>query len=450
MICLNCSSWTSSERKTGEGKVEMIEEAYVKFIKAIVAGDVCVIEQLVKDGVNINKSFNLYNFDTLFYKDVYVHDELIQYLFRDEMNLEFSDTKGVSPLVISILSNHNNVFTQLVKHGADIFICDSSNFNALHVAACKCNEEIIEYLVKNGIYIDCKTDTAMTPLMLSSCYGDIKTVKFLLKYGANIMQKDFNGDTALYWSTLHGKADITTHLLQNGSNPKDTDNQGNSILSSLFLEPPSINETSIFLMLIRYGADVNLCDWQDMSPLMRACLEDIDIVVAEELINHGADINFINKDGQDAILYSIYGGYNNKCRLLLNNSANINNTYTEYELTLLMISAIEGNAEITRTLTNHGDMNYIFQKDKYGNTALEYAIINGNHDDFFVIEEAIENKCCSYNKEKIKLEKNLDYAIKSANVLKQEIDKARMKPKNREASILQNIIMNRYTGFANG
>ncbi|HCB64047.1 MAG TPA: hypothetical protein DEP20_01595, partial [Fusobacteria bacterium] len=97
--------------------------------------------------------------------------------------------------------------------------------------------------------------------------------------------------------------------------------------------------------------------------------------VCELLMEKGAEVKAVNKDGCTALMLGALNGSKKVCKLLFKNGANINSVDSEGR-TLLMYAVLSGQREICELLIDKGlDVNSV-SKDKW--TPLMLASFNGN------------------------------------------------------------------------
>ena len=188
-----------------------------------------------------------------------------------------ADVNGVNkvkhtPLMIAAKRGHLNALTLLIKHGAhDVDLQDKNGKTALHhaVYGSDVSCEILSCLIRIGADVNACANNGGTPLMIAAVKGDINTVSSLVKFGANVDLQGKAGHTALHHAVLGPQASIC----------------------------------EILSCLIKSGADVNAHTFHKETPLMLASDEGHVNVVAF-LIEHGADVDLQDKDGNTALHYA--------------------------------------------------------------------------------------------------------------------------------------------------
>ncbi|RLU02037.1 ankyrin repeat domain-containing protein [Ketobacter sp.] len=88
------------------------------------------------------------------------------------------------------------------------------------------------------------------------------------------------------------------------------------------------------------------------TALMTAAMES-NLEICEELLNKGASVHLLNKDGNNALWFACVVGNPHLIQLLIHHGADINNQ-NDNGATVLMFAASKGNAEIVKLLVALG------------------------------------------------------------------------------------------------
>jgi len=189
-----------------------------------------------------------------------------------------------------------------------------------------------------------------------------------------------------------GYTDVVYMLLKSGANVNKNDQCGKSawiyfveLLASQWCKtaesPDVLNEESLLNMLksmLLAGGDVNKpSTWLGgLNALhIASCFGMCDVMV--ELIQHGADCNYLTASGKSALDFAHEKGHEVAVELLLKNGARPDRKYTDGDrasyfsyaaMPLICTSAKKGSETMVKLLLKYGaDVN---ASDKHGNTAL--------------------------------------------------------------------------------
>lgn len=105
----------------------------------------------------------------------------------------------------------------------------------------------------------------------------------------------------------------------------------------------------IVTLLIEHGADVNAKGSSGMSPLMLACMGDCSDTLARLLLDKGANINAVARDGTNAFYYAVQHCPLRTVELLIKSGANVNVRDTNTGSTALLAFFDTGSAGLCGT-----------------------------------------------------------------------------------------------------
>ncbi len=152
-----------------------------------------------------------------------------------------------------------------------------------------------------------------TPLMAASQIGSFYMVKELLGKGADLHIKSTDGVDALYIASVNGNPRIVQLLLDRGSDPNATVPSGSLMGWTALIGTAASGRERIskkvthssrwesVRILIRSGADIDHKDAKGWTALMHAAKAGFYIVILD-LIDHGANIDLVNNEGQTALV----------------------------------------------------------------------------------------------------------------------------------------------------
>lgn len=109
------------------------------------------------------------------------------------INLNITDTRGTTPLMLSVIYEHRHFARALLRNGANPNLRDCHENLALHFAVTKCNIGLVYDLVWFGSQVK-NTNNAFEQTALSLAvieYPNADIAKFLLRKGARQENKDF-------------------------------------------------------------------------------------------------------------------------------------------------------------------------------------------------------------------------------------------------------------------
>ncbi len=273
-------------------------------------------------------------------------------------------SRSVSFLRLSFgYEDENESIESLIARGAgknQTVLIDQINIAEFHTSE-KCFErllDVIDYFLKNGIHVNAKNEIEETAL-IAATYCNTEVVNLLLQHGANINDKDIFGSTAIVRACECLNSDVVKLLLENGAN---VDSQ--CFVSLFQRDIIDVEELQSIIDLSKVLIDKNINintrnnefegNTYSSTALMYAAsyIHDEDLEPSAKLfsekqvellgflLDNGAEINAVNNEGKNPLMYAIKSKNKRIIDYLLERGADAN------------------------------------IKDKVGNTALTYAQIN--------------------------------------------------------------------------
>ena len=208
----------------------------------------------------------------------------------------------------------------------------------------------------------------VSPLWLATLYGLEYTVSQLLANQSHTVNKKTTwGETALHQAAGCGNLKLLQLLLNNGADIAARDSDGNTSLhfASFFGSYFPANDVSTSARQ-QYRAGVH--------QRMRKS-DGILLKVTDLLLDHGADVNAVNLEGETALLLFVRKGQSSLTQLLLTRGADVT-LRDRYQNAPLILASLSGDEEIARILLEH-DLHRQIQCD-IPNDAMKVAAFEGH------------------------------------------------------------------------
>ena len=283
------------------------------------------IADLVKGGVDINTRFHG-GWTGLHISSAHNQLDLVDVLLQHGADPGLRTDDDFTPLHMSATNGSEKVVEVLLRHGATLDAKGGSNgYTALHMAAEEGNEKVVKVLLCHGATLDTKGGSnGYTALHMAAANGSKEAVELLLCHGATLDAKGgSNGYTPLHVAARRGRTDALRVLIDacvnHDMNIDDPAHDGETALESGCMS----DNIECVKMLVLVGANVDaVVDKLGYTPLMSAAATGRD-QVAQALLDAGADIDRLHKDGMTAVALAAYFGNLNVLQTLIAGNANL-------------------------------------------------------------------------------------------------------------------------------
>ncbi|XP_045175154.2 putative ankyrin repeat protein RF_0381 [Mercenaria mercenaria] len=206
--------------------------------------------------------FNIVEADTL---------EVLKSVLSRGCDINQSDFKGVTPLMIAVRNGQNEMVQYLCNNCADVNKPTNNGETALYIACDKVNRGSVEILLDAGSDVNITTNdlhpqTGRSPLMvaLPSTYEinvnkkkkseAIDIIKMLLSYGCDIDARDWAGNTAIHIAAERQDLHSIVLLAENGANLHIRNNYGFTAFEDAI--QPNRQRYDVATLLLLYGYDI--------------------------------------------------------------------------------------------------------------------------------------------------------------------------------------------------
>jgi ankyrin repeat protein len=358
-----------------------------------------------------------YNSETLLHTAVTEQDTILASLLIDfGANVNTVNRIGFTPLFYAVFIDNVSIASRLISNGADPFVIDRGGSGLLHYASRYLSYETAKLLIEAGLDVNSKDNNGYTPIFWlnnEQSYRDrvrnnsrseafakllvengadwdisamgkslFETVfsrncypfaSWLYDQGVDYHCYDKNGYNLLmrFASSMNQNAETVKLLLEYGENPNAFNNFHETalLLASKQHSYWQVNP-ELFKALIENGADVNLADTLNQTPLYHLVYNNHEEAV-ELLLQAGADPNIANLNGRVPIHHSTSSRDVKITGLLLKYGANLDIRKPYQNKTSLHVAAQDCYFDIAELLLEYGaDPNIL---DDNGNTPLHFA-----------------------------------------------------------------------------
>ena len=254
---------------------------------------------------------------------------------EEEKSLFLAAKKGHVMIVQGLLNEGVDIDTGLLKNSPLIEAVKAGNFDVLEFLVNKganVNRELnVEAINKNlnqadldhpAVAKEVRAELGKTSLHLAAESGNAKIIQFLLKHKATLEKKTALGWTALHFAVRNGDEESVKTLLSAEADVNSPNLNGVTPLVIALLK----KNLKLAEELVKHGAYVNFQRQKDgvgiihfIASVDREGMDD----VLEFLINHKVNVNLKTSNGLSALHLASEKGYHKRVKILLNNSAEV-------------------------------------------------------------------------------------------------------------------------------
>jgi ankyrin repeat protein len=237
---------------------------------------------------------------------------------RPDVNQRTAD--GTSALHWAVYHNDADLVERLLAAGAKANVKNDYGASPMSEAAVTGNVQVLRKLLAAGADVESPNADGQTALMVIARTSNVDAAKLLISKRANVnATEQWRGQTPLMWAAAEGQPAMVKLLVQHGANV-DARSMVNRWERQVTAEPrmqarPSGGFTPLLYAarkgclecaksLVKAGADKNLTDPDDVSPLLLATL-NFSFDVAAFLAQQGANVDKWDTWGRSALYAAV-------------------------------------------------------------------------------------------------------------------------------------------------
>jgi uncharacterized protein len=168
--------------------------------------------------------------------------------------------------------NETDTIRRLIEEGVDINTQDSEGRTATMIATYNNDVETAKILIDAGADVNIQDDMENNPFLYAGAEGYLDILKLTIEAGADPSITNRYGGTALIPASEHGYVDVIKELLTNTDiNINHVNDLGwTALLEAIILNNGDEKQQQTVQLLIDHGADVNIPDNNNVTPLQHA------------------------------------------------------------------------------------------------------------------------------------------------------------------------------------
>ncbi len=154
----------------------------------------------------------------------------------------------------------------------DINVQDSNSRTALMIATYNQNVEAAQLLINAGADVNIQDNRQNTPFLYAGAEGYLDILKMTIQAGADPTILNRYGGTALIPAAEHGYVEVIEELLSNSDIDVNHVNHlgWTALMEAIVLNNGNPTQQTVIQLLIEHGADVNIPDQNNVTPLQHA------------------------------------------------------------------------------------------------------------------------------------------------------------------------------------
>lgn len=187
---------------------------------------------------------------------------------KEETGINLMDKQ----LLLSATLGDTETTMKLIKDGANINVEGDNGETPILAAVYQNHIETVKALIDAGADIEIQDEKQSNPFLYASREGYTDIVKLLINAGANTKETTRSGGTALISASERGHVEVVKELLEHTDIDVNYKNNrgGTALLETIVLGNGSDSHKRVIQMLIEHGADVNMANNEGNTPLQHA------------------------------------------------------------------------------------------------------------------------------------------------------------------------------------
>ncbi|XP_047502788.1 histone-lysine N-methyltransferase EHMT2-like [Penaeus chinensis] len=181
--------------------------------------------------------------------------------------IDMTDTQLMSPLMVAITKEQNDVVHYLIQAGASLMAKTQDGMTCLHLAAKGGNLMACQHILNSGRLtrhaVNMQDEGGWTPLVWASENKFTHVVKYLLDRGGNPQLCDVEQNTALHWGAFSGASHICSMVLDRGCSLRSMNAHGDTPLHIAARQ----NNTDTVVLLLARGARLDVVNKKGQMPI---------------------------------------------------------------------------------------------------------------------------------------------------------------------------------------
>uniref|UniRef100_A0A8C7JX19 Transient receptor potential cation channel, subfamily A, member 1b n=1 Tax=Oncorhynchus kisutch TaxID=8019 RepID=A0A8C7JX19_ONCKI len=256
---------------------------------------------------------------------IFDHTELAEYLISKGADIDYIDSKGLSPLLLATNCGAWRTVALLLSKGANVKIKDQSGCNFLHLAILQpkglknLSGDVLQ--VHDVDLLSNEDNEGCTPLHYACRLGIHESVKNILVLQVSLDRKSKDKKSALHFAAQYGRVNTCQRLLETITDSRLLNEGDERGLTPLHLASGG-GHTKVVELLLRKGALFH-CDYKGRTCLHHAASEGYTQTMKIVLATNINLLDKLDEDGSTALHLAAREGHVAAVRLLLQRGAEV-------------------------------------------------------------------------------------------------------------------------------
>lgn len=190
----------------------------------------------------------------------------------DKGGSEEVKTDGTGELLKAAEKGDIKVLRKVLEQKVDINAQDANKRTALMIATYNQDAEAAKLLIEAGADVNIQDSMQNTPFLYAGAEGYLDILKLTIQAGADPSILNRYGGTALIPAAEHGHVEVIEELLTNTDIDVNHVNHlgWTALMEAIVLNNGNPTQQAVIQLLIEHGADVNIPDQNNVTPLQHA------------------------------------------------------------------------------------------------------------------------------------------------------------------------------------